>query len=229
MLVVANLLFSGRRALQAGQDHAALLPKLQTAMGQVVREIRSANTTNPPEAAGLGTLLPTNLPLLPYNLVEGASIYLSSTQYPFPASPAALMFPSQALESDKWRPRASSDAESNSLVFYRVQAGVVHRITLSNKNGQLVKEDQSPISSATVLASSPTPVRQVLLDDLVSVQFTFPLLDDETSNPAAALSPTDREILLNSRYRTLVGVRFAAQASTKGKPLELSEQVEVRN
>lgn len=228
-LLVVNLMFSGSKALKAGQDHASLLPKLQTAMGHIVRDIRSANTSNPPAAAGLGTLLPINLPLLPYEKVEGSPLLDSLAQYPFPASPAARMFPSQSLVADKWRPEPANQQESNSLVFYRSQGGVLHRISLVNRHGELVREDQSPVTSANNRTDTPVPVRQTLMENLVAVQFTYPLLDAVSTNPAAGLGSTEKNLLLNSRYRTLIAIKLIAQVPGSGKPLELSEQVEVRN
>lgn len=229
LMLLVNLLFSGRKAMQAGQDSAGLLPKMQTAMGHVLRDVRSANTTNPPAAAGLGTLLPIDLPLLPYEMTEGSPNLTSLIQYPFPASPAARMFASQDLVSDKWRPTPANASESNSLVFYRSEKGVVHRISLVNRGGELVREDQSPIIATTNRTDSPPPIRQTLLENLVAVQFTYPLLDALATNPAAGFGSTEKNVLLNSRYRTLIGIKLTARPQTGRKPLELSEQVEVRN
>ena len=254
LTMVFLMFFGSSSALRDGGNRALAVGQVEVVMQRLVREIQSANTTNPNPSLGLPTVLPTTLPLLPYGgteLFPYANYVDSSSALPMPAAPAARLFSQQVsqlpLAQSRWCPNPTFAAvpadASNSLVCYRVPSGTttVHRITYRVDGTDLVRLDQSPITATTYTDTTPTPLRQVLMRGIRSVQFTYPTLLAQVQGSGSTAFDTQlsgmttaaRDTYLNATYRQLIAIRvhlgvISANGGRAGDS-ELRTTVQVRN
>lgn len=259
--VVVAFFFNTSRTITMGQKQAQAQNKAELALQKMVQAIKGANTEPPP----LFAFSPAwnQLPALPYMAGELSPYPTTSGIAVEPTVPAARKFAAQLSLTDKdhkWCPNPDQDpSESNSLVFYHApqpgpgNTAQVERITYrleatSPNQGRLIKETQRPITSASLnFASSPAPTREVIVDNVLSVQFTYPLLLDRLQQPSPVGSDFHDDLntmqttqgndvlqgYLNQGFRKIIKIHLViAGAERQGTPMrgiELETEVRLRN
>lgn len=195
IVVLTGLMsFYFRSSKMIGEQQAIVksLSQLQFVMNRIVEDIKSANT----EAPGTGTSVTpadwNNLPYLGFGITYSDNLEPyqppSSSPKEIPTYPRAYNFPSQKFltGSSTWFPETSSSIdplESNQLAFYKVINNQIVRVLYytepeSPYSFKLKRKVQYPPASTGFRfdINSPLTTDGVILSDIKSIQFTYPVL-----------------------------------------------------
>lgn len=214
-----KFLFNTGKTITMGTEQDKVTADAQLAMQNMSKEIKRAAIDAPP----LFNVTPAwvSLPALPYNAYELTPYLDTLAGVVMPAPPAARKFASQTGLPDiyhKWYPNPTGN-ESNSLVMYIAPppapgaASSVQRITYRVAGGKLIREVQSPLSSASLqFGSNPAPMTTTLANNVKWIQFSYPNFEQAMTTALdtqlTTLTEPARTQYINENFRKLLRIRL---------------------
>jgi len=254
IIVLSSLLsFFLRSSKLVNQQQTQIkdLSQFQFVMNKIVQDIKDLNTEAPETGSVVTKDQWEKLPHLQYTRLytddPGYSAIPNEYVRIIPTYPVAYNFSYQANSlgsKNSWYP-IPTETESNSLAFYKIIQGQVHRILYIKVGEKLQRRDQI-ITNACPCTSFINPVPKVitLIDNVEFVHFTYPSLQDKILNDSSFVSQLNavsgdtnekvymQNVLMNE-YRDIIGIRIALSGTKigkdKAKTLDLSTEVNIRN